>query len=173
METKELIEKECIASNAISSGEKAIVRIFRKKKTVMIGILILAILLSFFVAPFVVDKLHITDEANKILDNKKDTVVAVTATAATISVAIAAIPGDSTTPLANQIAELDIFFIIVLMSIYLLKILLAVSISLSFRIIFPAACLLLIINILTTRYCYDIILQHLLYPVPLLLFWRD
>ena len=149
METKELIEKECIASNAISSGEKAIVRIFRKKKTVMIGILILAILLSFFVAPFAVDKLHITDEANKILDNKKDTVVAVTATAATISVAIAAIPGDSTTPLANQIAELDIFFIIVLIAIYLLKILLAVSISLSFRIIFPSACLLLIINILT------------------------
>lgn len=79
----------------------------------------------------------------KILDSKKDTVVAVTATAATISVAVAAIPGDSTTPLANQIAELDIFFIIVLIAIYLLKILLVVSTSLSFKLLFPAACLLI------------------------------
>lgn len=142
METKEIIKKEHGIGNAFLHNEKAHTKVFDKRKTIIIGILIFTMLLSIFVAPFVVDKLHIIDEAEKILNSKKDTVVAVTATAATISVAVAAIPGDSTTPLANQIAELDIFFIVVLIAIYLLKILLVVSTSLSFKLLFPAACLL-------------------------------
>lgn len=142
MVTKEIIKKEYDIDNAFSHNEKAHTRVFDKRKIIIIGILIFTMLLSIFVAPLVVDKLHIIDEAEKTLDGKKDTVVAVTATSATISVAVAAIPGDSTTPLANQIAELDIFFIIVLIAIYLLKILLVVSTSLSFKLLFPATCLL-------------------------------
>ena len=124
--------------------KKTRARVFDKRKTLIIGILSFTMLLSIFVAPFVVDKLHILDEAEKILDSKKDTVVAVTAAAATISVAVAAIPGDVTTSLANQIAEHDIFFIIVLIAIYLLKILLVTSTSLSFKFLFPVAFLLFV-----------------------------
>ena len=149
MKTKEIIKKEYDVDNVFLHNEKAYARIFDKRKIIIIAILIFATLLSIFVAPFVVDKLHIIDEAQQILDSKKDTVIAATATAATISVAVSAIPGDSTTPLANQIAELDIFFIIVLISIYLLKILLVVSTSLSFKLLFPTACLLFATYILS------------------------
>ena len=142
MKTKEIIKKEYELDNAFCTTKKACARSLDKRRIPIIGILIFTMLLSIFVAPFVVDKLHIIDKAEETLDSKKDVVVAVTATAATISVAVAAIPGDSTTPLANQIAELDIFFIIVLISIYLLKILLVISTSLSFKFLFPLACLL-------------------------------
>lgn len=144
METKEIIKKEYDIDNAFLHNKKTHTSVFGKRKRTIIGILIFTMLLSIFVAPIIVDKLHIIDEAEQILDSKKDTVVAVTATAATISVAVAAIPGDSTTPLANQIAELDIFFIIVLIAIYLLKILLVISTSLSFKFLFPVACMLFV-----------------------------
>ena len=141
MKTKESIKKECDAR----------AKIFDKKKIIIIGILLVTMLFSIFVAPFIVDKVHIIDEAEKILNSKKDTVVTVTATAAAISVAVASMMGDATTPLANQIAELDIFFIIVLIAIYLLKILLIASTSLSFRLLFPAACLLFVIYLLSNN----------------------
>lgn len=151
METKELIKDENDVSNVFLNDENAHKRVIEKSKLIIIGILLFTMLLSIFIAPFVVDKLHIIADAEKVLDSKKDTVVAVTATTATISVAVAAIPGDSTTPLANQIAELDIFFIIVLIAIYLLKILLIISTSLSFKLLFPAACILFIAYYLSDR----------------------
>lgn len=154
METKEIIKKENGANNDFLFNTRAGGRIFDKRKTIIIGILIFTMLLSIFVAPLVVGKLHIIDEAEQMLDSKKDAVAIMTATAATISVAVAAMPGDSTTPLANQIAELDIFFIIVLIAIYLLKLLLFVSTSLSFKVLFPVVCLLFATYFLTNGKCF-------------------
>ncbi len=151
METKEVIKKEYDANVVFLDNEKSCTRLFDKRKKIITGILIFTMLLSIFAAPFAVDKLHIIDEAEKTLDSKKDTVVTVTATTAAISAVVAVMPGDSTTPIANQIAELDIFFIISLIGIYLLKILLAVSTSLSFKILFPVACLLFLSYILSNN----------------------
>ena len=170
METKEIIKKEHNIDNAFSHNEKAHTRVIDKRKIIIIGILIFTMLLSIFVAPFVVNKLHIIDNAEKILDIKKDTVVAVTATAATISVAVATIPGDSTTPLANQIAELDIFFILVLISIYLLKILLVVSTSLSFKLLIPSACLLFVTYfLLNINYLKNLAIKILIFGLVVFL----
>lgn len=149
METKELIKTELDLDNVTLPREKKHTVTVDKRKIVIIAILIFTMLLSMFVAPFVVGKIHIIETAQETLDAKKDAVVAITATAATVSVAVAAMPGDSTTPLANQIAELDIFFIIVLIAIYMLKILLFASTSLSFKFLFPIACALLIAYVLS------------------------
>lgn len=142
METKEIIKSECSPDNIVTNESTNKRNVFGKQKRVIIALLLVAMLMSIFVAPFVVDKLHIIEKTQETLDSKKNTVVAVTATAATVSVAVAAMPGDSTTPLANQIAELDIFFIMVLIAIYLLKVLLVASTSLSFKLLIPIACLL-------------------------------
>lgn len=142
METKEIVKSECNSDNILTNETKNNKNGFDKQKRVIVTLLLAAMLMSIFVAPFIVDKLHIIEKTQETLDSKKDNVVAVTATAATVSVAIAAMPGDSTTPLANQIAELDIFFIIVLTAIYLLKVLLVASTSLSFKLLIPIACLL-------------------------------
>lgn len=141
METKEIIKSECNLDTDISAETKKNTHILNKQKRVIIAILFTTMLISIFVAPFIVDKLHIIEKTGETLDSKKNTVVVVTATAATASIALAAVPEDIMTPLANQIAELDIFFIIVLTAIYLLKVLLIISTTLSFKLLFPLACL--------------------------------
>ena len=53
------------------------------------------------------------------LDEKKVTVMELTAASAAASVAVSAVPGDSTTPLANQIAELSSYLLLVVGAIML------------------------------------------------------
>ena len=47
------------------------------------------------------------------LDEKKVTVMELTAASAAASVAISAVPGDATTPLANQISQLSSYLLLV------------------------------------------------------------
>ena len=170
METNMITKKECDIDNILLQDEKVGAKKIDKKKMIIIGMLIFAMILSIFVAPYVVNKLHIIDKAEMTLDDKKDTVVAVTTTAATISVAVAAMPGDSTTPLANQIAELDTFFIIVLIAIYLLKVLLVISTSATFKVLFPVACMLFIVhNVFNREYIRNLAIKILIFGLVIFL----
>ena len=53
------------------------------------------------------------------LDEKKADVLKLTATSAAAPTAIAAILGDSTTPVANKLADLTSYFLIILTAIFL------------------------------------------------------
>ncbi len=77
------------------------------------------------------------------IDEKKATVMGITATAATASTVLAAIPGDVTTPIANQIMEISSYLLIVVCVLVLEKSLLTVMGYLSFNILIPIACGLL------------------------------
>lgn len=65
-------------------------------------------------------------------------------TAATVgaSTALAAIPGDATTPIANQIIELSSYLLIVVGAIFLEKILLTLTGTITFSYLVPIACVL-------------------------------
>ena len=76
------------------------------------------------------------------LDEKKADVLKLTASTAAASTAIAAIPGDSTTPIANQLADLTSYFMIILMVIFLEKYLVTLTGYAAFFILIPAACIL-------------------------------
>jgi len=76
------------------------------------------------------------------LDDKKVTVMKLAAAAAASSTAISLIPGDAAMPIANQIAELSGYFIIILCAILLEKMLISVIGYVAFTFIIPAACLL-------------------------------
>ena len=80
------------------------------------------------------------------IDDKKAVVMGVTATAATASAALAAFPGDLTTPVANQIMELSSYLLIVVCVLVLEKSLLTTLGYLSFNILVPIACVLFGIN---------------------------
>ena len=83
------------------------------KKIICIVILLVFALLSIFV----VSRYATSPESYKAtiesIDEKKATVMGLTATAATASTALAAIPGDVTTPIANQIMEISSYLLIV------------------------------------------------------------
>lgn len=76
------------------------------------------------------------------LDEKKVTVMELTAATAAGSVAISAVPGDATTPIANQISELSGYLLIVVGAIMLEKLLLSLTCYAAFQFLIPIACVL-------------------------------
>lgn len=85
------------------------------------------------------------------LDEKKSDVLKLTAATAAASTALAAIPGDATTPVANKLADLTSYFLIILMVVFLEKYLVTLTGYAAFSILIPAACILLGIGICLNR----------------------
>lgn len=74
------------------------------------------------------------------LDEKKTTVVELTAAAAAASVVISAVPGDATTPIADQVAEMGSWLLIVTAVLMLEKFLLTFMGFAAFGVLIPIAC---------------------------------
>lgn len=85
------------------------------------------------------------------IDEKKATVMGVTATAVTASTALAAVPGDVTTPIANQILEISEYLFLVVCIFVLEKSMLTVMGYFAFNILLPVACALMVLYILAGR----------------------
>lgn len=79
------------------------------------------------------------------LDEKRTTVLELTAASAAASTAITMIPGDTATPIAEKLADLSSYFLVVVCAIFLEKYLITMLGYLSCRFLIPAACLLLLI----------------------------
>lgn len=76
------------------------------------------------------------------LDDKRTTVMELTAATALSSIAISMVPGDTTTPIADQVAELCSYLMMVAGVIMLEKFLLTLTGRLAFTYLIPAACVL-------------------------------
>ena len=84
-----------------------------KRTICSIALLILALTSIFAISPKVSSaKFH--EKTIKSLDDKKMTVMQITAGAAGTATALALIPSDATTPLANQILKLSSYLLIVI-----------------------------------------------------------
>lgn len=103
--------------------------------------LIIAIL-SIFVISNITSSAEFHAKTIKSLDDKKITVMELTAATAGTATAIAAIPSDATTPLANQIMQLSSYLLIVIGAIFLEKILLTLTGYITFTFIIPISCLM-------------------------------
>lgn len=117
--------------------------------------LIAAALIVMLLSIFVISKAA-ADPANhtqtlEALDEKKTDVLTMTATSAGAATAIAAIPGDATTPVANKLADLTSYFLIILMVIFLEKYLVTLTVYATFNILIPIACVLFIAGIVAAR----------------------
>ena len=85
------------------------------------------------------------------LDQKTGTVLELTAASAAASAAITLLPGDTATPIADKLAELSSYFLIVISAIYLEKYLTTITGYAAFVILIPAACILLSINVFARK----------------------
>lgn len=121
----------------------------RTKKKIIAAVVCFALaLISFvFVAPKF-ENINAYPGVAKSLDDKRISVMEVSAALAGVSVAIAAVPGDSTTPIADNIAQYSSYLVIVLGAIMLEKFLLPVLGLITLRILIPLALVLLGIFIL-------------------------
>ncbi len=84
-------------------------------------------------------------------DEKIAAVMTLSGGAAATSATLSLLPGDMCTPLADQLAELAKYFLLILSALYLEKFLINFSGFVSFTFMIPAACVFLCLAILTGR----------------------
>lgn len=121
------------------------------KKIIAIITLFVIALISIFGISKVASSQEFHAKTIKSLDEKKVTVMELTAATAGASTALALIPSDATTPLANQIIQLSSYLLIVIGAIFLEKILLALTGYITFTFLIPIACLLYAIYIFINK----------------------
>ncbi|MBQ8075281.1 MAG: hypothetical protein IJ237_04770 [Oscillospiraceae bacterium] len=107
--------------------------------------LLLAAVSIFWIAGYAASpQFHASTIAS--LDEKTGTVLELTAASAAASAAITLLPGDTATPIADKLAELSSYFLIVISAIYLEKYLTTITGYAAFVILIPAACILFSVN---------------------------
>ncbi len=121
------------------------------KRSIYLIILISIALFSIFVVSKIVTAPDFNKATIDSLDDKKVTVLKLASTTAASSTALSFIPGDAAMPIANQIAELTPYFIVILGAILLEKMLISVVGYVSFKYIIPFACFLGIIYLFSKR----------------------
>ena len=112
------------------------------KRIIFVVVLLVIALISMFVLSKVASSTAFHAKTIQSLDDKKVTVMELTAAIAGASTAIALISSDATTPLANQIIGLSSYLLIVIGAIFLEKILLTLTGYITFTFLIPIACLL-------------------------------
>lgn len=127
-----------------------------KKKTGLRAVaLIVAMVLIGIVSFTVAGEYFSTSENYKktveILDEKRNTVTGISTMAMAASAGVAAVPGDSTTPIANKLADLATTTMIIVVAIVLEKYLLILSGLFTFKVLVPVGCLLVIGYVLSNR----------------------
>lgn len=112
-----------------------------EKRTLLLAIipLILA-LLSATVVSKVASSTEFHQASLEALDENQTTVMELAAASTAASAAITLIPGDVATPIAEKLADLSSYFLLVLCAIYLEKYLLTVTGYAAFHILIPIAC---------------------------------
>lgn len=116
-------------------------------KLALLGALCIFALLSHFIISEKVTSPEATSNTINKLDEKRGTVMELTAASTAASAAITLVPGDAGTPIANKLADLSTYFLVVLCAIYLEKYLLTITGYVAFSWLIPAACVLTGINI--------------------------
>jgi len=124
---------------------------FTMRVMALIIIAVLIGLLSFAVAGNHFSQPEAYEKTIQTLDEKRETVVALTASAAAVSTGLAAVPGDATDPIANELADLSTTFMIIMAVLLLEKYMLTLSGMLAFKILIPVACALAIAYVCTNR----------------------
>ena len=129
---------------------KIVQKIGVKKIAAILAILVVMIL-SMSVFSKVASDPSNHEKTIEALDEKKSDVLKLTAATAAASTALAAIPGDATTPVANKLADLTSYFLVILMVVFLEKYLVTLTGYAAFSVLIPAACVLLAVGICLNR----------------------
>ena len=117
-----------------------------KKILIQVALPLLTALISVFVLSGYAASPEFHQKTIQALDEKKTTVMELTAASTAASAAITLIPGDTATPIAEKLADFSTYFLVVLCAIYLEKYLVTITGYTAFMILLPIACVLLAIN---------------------------
>ena len=108
---------------------------------VKILLLTLAAALSIFVVATKLPEAGFIQDSLESLEESSDTVMKFSAATLSASLAISALPDDFATPLADSLADMNVYFVAILVVLFLEKILIRFGIKAAFMILIPLACL--------------------------------
>ena len=113
-----------------------------KKLTKILLTLLLVLLaaVSFVLISRLCGDSALTDSLLSSIEDKTATVMKLTSASALASAGISAIPGDTATPIAEKLADLTGYFLVILSILYTEKALLTLFGAASFKILIPLAC---------------------------------
>ena len=129
-----------------------------KKQWIQIIILVLVAVISMTAVANVTGsaKSKFSKACIKELDEQKDDAEILAASALGLSVAVGLIPGDASSGISNKLADISGYLLIVLCAIFLEKYTLTLFGLLTFRIMIPIGCLLLIISLFRPDKCKQV-----------------
>ena len=133
-----------------------------KKKYIYIVIWLLIGLLSFTVLGKYASAPESHQATIASLDEKKATVLELTAATTATSARITLLPGDIGTPIAEKVADLSGYLLIVLCAVFLEKYLVTITGYAAFKIFIPAACVLFAANMMVRNRSVDKLARRLL-----------
>ena len=113
---------------------------------IIVALVVLALLSGFVARPHFADT-KTWDSTIEVIDQKKGNVLALTASCVALSAGITALPGDTGTPVAEQLAQLSRNLGIVLAVLYLEKYLLTILWSVGLGILIPFALVLFAVSL--------------------------
>ena len=135
---------------------------YNKKKYIYIVIWLLIGILSFTVLEKYASAPGSHQTTIASLDEKKATVLELTAATTATSALITLIPGDVGTPIAEKVADLSGYLLIVLCAIFLEKYLVTITGYAAFKIFIPVACVLFAVNMAAQNRSIDKLARRLL-----------
>lgn len=106
---------------------------------------VILILISIIVVSPRAGDVRTYEDINKTLDEKRNAVIEISAVINGLSFVIAAVPGDSTTPISNEISQFNSYLVIALAAIMFEKFMLPLLGLVVFRFILPAAFLFILL----------------------------
>ena len=86
-----------------------------------------------------------------LLDDTKETVMKFSAATLAVSVGITLLPDDYATPLANTLADMSKYFVVILGMIFFEKLMVIEGVPIAFRFVIPFACCLYVIYIASMK----------------------
>jgi hypothetical protein len=120
---------------------------FIKQKCITAAVLLLIAILSITVVGKYVSAPENHQKTIASLDEKKQTVMELTAASTVTSALITLLPGDTATPIAEKMADVSGYLLVVLCAIYLEKYLVTITGYVAFTYLIPIACGLWILNL--------------------------
>lgn len=133
-----------------------------KKKYIYIVIWLLIGFLSFTVLGKYASAPESHQATIASFDEKKETVLELTAATTATSALITLLPGDIGTPIAEKVADLSGYLLIVLCAVFLEKYLVTITGYAAFKIFIPAACVLFAANMMVRNRSVDKLARRLL-----------
>lgn len=124
----------------------------KQRNLFWIAVLLLTGLLSMTLFAKAATSPAFTQACIAYLDSKKKTVLELTAAATASSAAITMIPGDIGTPIADKLADISTYTMIVLCAVFLEKYLVTITGHVVFRFLIPFACLMTIGSLIRPRF---------------------